>query len=226
MEMVQFESEEEWREALDAYQRRLEGLGNVNLVALDEYYRVELPKVVAKRHPEAYVTQDELMKIMEWKLSRGKWRARLQNFVAALSDDEVQAASQKAFAALPNVKEAVSQLSVLKGIGPATASAVLATHAPTVAPFMSDEAMVAALGSVKDYTLKSYLVFAEKLRNKAEELSKLGDDKEGFTPSDIERALWSTAAATMPKKTSKTTKSSKGKAASASAATKGVKRKR
>jgi hypothetical protein len=74
--MVQFESEDvqEWREALDAYQRRLEGLGNVNLVALDEYYRVELPKVVAKRHPEAYVTQDELMKIMEWKLSRGKWR--------------------------------------------------------------------------------------------------------------------------------------------------------
>jgi hypothetical protein len=30
------------------------------------------------------------------------------------------------------------------------------------------QAMVAALGSVKDYTLKSYLVFAEKLRNKAE----------------------------------------------------------
>lgn len=66
-------------------------------------------------------------------------RARLQSFVAALSDDEVQEASQKAFAALPNLKEAVSQLSVLKGIGPATASAVLAAHAPAVAPFMSDE---------------------------------------------------------------------------------------
>ena len=56
-----------------------------------------------------------------------------------------------------------------------------------------------------------------------QELSKLGEDTVSFTPSDIERALWSTAAATMPKKTSQTTKSGSGKAA---AATKGVKRKR
>ncbi|KAG0626278.1 hypothetical protein M758_2G116100 [Ceratodon purpureus] len=226
--MVEFGSEDtqEWREALDAYQERLEGLGNEKLGELDEFYRLELPKVVAKRRPEAYITQDELVKVMDWKLSRGKWRARLQSFVAALSDDEVQEASQKAFAALPNLKEAVSQLSVLKGIGPATASAVLAAHAPAVAPFMSDEAMVAALGNAKDYTLKSYLVFAEKLRNKAEELSNLGEDMESFTPSDIERALWSTAAASMPKKTPKSTKAGKGKAAAASAATKGVKRKR
>ena len=74
--MVQFESDnpQEWREALDAYPLRLEGLGNEKLVELDEFYRLELPKVVAKRHPEVYITQDELMKIMNWKLSRGKWR--------------------------------------------------------------------------------------------------------------------------------------------------------
>lgn len=63
----------------------------------------------------------------------------MQSFVAALSDDAVQAASQKAFAALPNLKESISELSKLKGVGPATASAVLAAHAPTIAPFMSDE---------------------------------------------------------------------------------------
>lgn len=63
----------------------------------------------------------------------------MQNFVAALSDDEVQAASQKAFAALPNLKDSIGELTKLKGVGPATASAVLAAHAPTVAPFMSDE---------------------------------------------------------------------------------------
>lgn len=66
-------------------------------------------------------------------------RARLQSFVAGLSDDEVRAASRKAFAALPNLKEAIAQLSVLKGVGPATASAVLAAYAPAEAPFMSDE---------------------------------------------------------------------------------------
>lgn len=74
--MVQFESDDaqEWREALDLYEERLEALGNEKLVELDAFYRLELPKVVATRHPEAYITQDELMKLMDWKLSRGKWR--------------------------------------------------------------------------------------------------------------------------------------------------------
>lgn len=74
--MVQFESDDaqEWREALDAYEERLEALGNSKLVELDAFYRSELPEVVAERRPEAYITQEELMKIMDWKLSRGKWR--------------------------------------------------------------------------------------------------------------------------------------------------------
>ena len=59
--------------------------------------------------------------------------------MSSLTDEDVQAASQKAFAALPDLKESIQQLSVLKGVGPATASAVLAAYAPSVAPFMSDE---------------------------------------------------------------------------------------
>lgn len=51
----------------------------------------------------------------------------------------MKSASQKAFESLPNVSKAVSALTVLKGVGPATASAVLAAYAPDVAPFMSDE---------------------------------------------------------------------------------------
>lgn len=82
------------------------------------------------------------------------------------------------------------------------------------------QAMVAAAGSTKDYTLKSYLAFADKLREKAHELSKSGETMENFTPSDVERALWSTAAASMPRKTSKSA------TAGASATTKSVKRKR
>ncbi|KAK1299664.1 Disease resistance protein RPM1 [Acorus calamus] len=90
--------------------------------------------------------------------------------------------------AFPDLAKAVTELTALKGVGPATASAVLAAYAPEVAPFMSDEAMMAALGNTKDYTLKNYLAFAEKLQTKAKELS-IKD--ESFTPSDIEMALWS-----------------------------------
>ncbi|EMS66133.1 hypothetical protein TRIUR3_01285 [Triticum urartu] len=93
------------------------------------------------------------------------------DFVKSLDDKVVESASRKAFAALPDLSKAITELTVLKGVGPATASAVLAAHAPDVAPFMSDEAMVAALGNVKEYTLKQYLAFAEKLQAKAENVA-------------------------------------------------------
>jgi hypothetical protein len=61
------------------------------------------------------------------------------DFVKGLDDAMVESASRKAFAALPDLSRAITELTVLKGVGPATASAVLAAYAPDVAPFMSDE---------------------------------------------------------------------------------------
>ncbi|CAK9190160.1 unnamed protein product [Sphagnum troendelagicum] len=212
--MVEFASTDTraWIAALEAYGQRLEALGNPKLTALDTFYRVELPELLEKRQADAYITQEELTKIMQWKLSRGKWRSRLLNFVANLSDDDVRTASRKAFAALPNLKEAIAHLSTLKGVGPATASAVLAAHTPSIVPFMSDEAMVAALGGVKDYSMKVYLLFAEKLQVKSKELQQSGDaELEQFTASDVERALWSSAAETMPQKTPKSSNASRSK---------------
>lgn len=60
-----------------------------------------------------------------------------------------------------------------QGVGPATASAVLSAADPSV-PFMSDEALEAALGS-RDYTVPQYLRLLEELRSKAEELSGKGE---------------------------------------------------
>lgn len=66
-------------------------------------------------------------------------RPRLLDFVSALDDSVVKSASEKAFKSLPDISNAVKELTVLKGVGPATASAVLAAYAPDIAPFMSDE---------------------------------------------------------------------------------------
>ncbi|KAK1555731.1 hypothetical protein Q3G72_030615 [Acer saccharum] len=179
-----------WKETLSSYQLIIESLNKPNLISLDEFYRNELPSLIQQRNPNPYVTTAELSKLMRWKLTRGKWRPRLLDFVSSLDDSLVKSASEKAFEALPDLNKAVSELTVLKGVGPATASAVLAAYAPHVAPFMSDEAMEAALGNSKDYSLKQYLLFANKLLAKAKELISEG---ESFTASDVERALWSSA---------------------------------
>ncbi|CAH9121712.1 unnamed protein product [Cuscuta epithymum] len=150
-----------WKEALLSYEARIEALDKPNLVSLDGFYRNELPVLIRQRDPTPYIITSELTKLMQWKLTRGKWRPRLLDFVSSLDDEVVKSASQAGFRSLPDVSKAISELTVLKGVGPATASAVLAAYAPDVAPFMSDEELTA-----KGLT---------------------------FTPSDIERALWSSA---------------------------------
>ncbi|KAJ6391302.1 hypothetical protein OIU77_025315 [Salix suchowensis] len=162
-----------WKNSLDAYSTRIQSLNKPNLVSLDDFYRVELPSLIHQRNPGPHITTLELSKLMQWKLSRGKWRPRLLDFVSSLDESHVKSASQKAFQSLPDVSKAVSALTVLKGVGPATASAVLAAYAPDVAPFMSDEAMEAALGNSKEYTLKQYLLFVDKLQTKSKMVTVL-----------------------------------------------------
>ncbi|CAI0464355.1 unnamed protein product [Linum tenue] len=222
--MVDFKSSDIslWKQALDCYPARIASLNKPNLASLDEFYRIELPSAIHRRNPKPYITTPELAKLMQWKLSRGKWRPRLLDFVSSLDEELVKSASGKAFESLPDLSKAVSALTVLKGVGPATASAVLAAYAPDVAPFMSDEfntciywwiwwkAMEAALGNSKDYTLKQYLLFADKLQAKAKELNTIGDS---FTSSDVERALWSSITQTKldsRSDTSSRTKTSQG----------------
>ncbi|KAJ3672818.1 hypothetical protein LUZ60_006192 [Juncus effusus] len=178
----------QWRSELELYSARLESLHKPDLLPLDSFYRNELPLLLSARAPNPFLSKSELVRLMQWKLSRGKWRPRLLNFVSSLKESEVESASKKAFGSLPDLSKAISELTVLKGVGPATASAVLAAFAPDVAPFMSDEAMMLAVGNIKEYTLKQYLAFAKKLQDKAKELSGEG---EKFTPSDLERAMWS-----------------------------------
>ncbi|KAG8369140.1 hypothetical protein BUALT_Bualt15G0120400 [Buddleja alternifolia] len=93
---------------------------------------------------------------------RGKWQP---SFVSSsLTDAAVRGASAKVFASLPDVSKAIKELTVLKGVGTATASAVLAAYAPHVAPFMPWKLL---LGTLKDHSLNRYLVFVEKIQAKA-----------------------------------------------------------
>lgn len=152
----------------------------------DEWWRTQLPGLLAEEEVEFGAA--ELSRLMRWKLARGKWRS-LQGMVEENSDKTVRAAVAAAFGAeaadTESLRTAVQALTgPLRGVGPATASALLAAKMPALAPFMSDEAMegIRALGQ-RQYTLKHYLAFAEALRDRAAELGELNAEEVG-------RAMW------------------------------------
>ncbi|XP_076616184.1 uncharacterized protein LOC143339067 [Chaetodon auriga] len=173
----------------DAVEGKIKGKKPGKLLNLDKWYQEELPTLISSR-PDKHVTLSELVKLMEWKLTRGKFRPRLQQLVASNSADTVEKCSRKAFSLLPDVQAAIAELSSLKGVGPATASAVLAAGAPDQTAFMSDEAMESVPGLKPiQYTAKHYVLFLGKMVEKAEKLNKAGPQRD-WTPHRLELCLW------------------------------------
>ncbi|XP_072536264.1 uncharacterized protein [Salminus brasiliensis] len=170
------------------------GKSTGKLLALDKWYQEELPASILAR-TEPSLTRPELVKLMEWKLTRGKFRPRLQQLVASNSEEVVLSCTRKAFSLLPNVQSAITELSTLKGLGPATASAVLAAGAPGEAAFMADEAVesIADLRPVQ-YTAKHYSLFLQKMLHKAQQLNT-ADSNQDWTPHKVELCLWAWAVA-------------------------------
>ncbi|KAM7370941.1 hypothetical protein PAMP_010449 [Pampus punctatissimus] len=165
------------------------------LMKLDKWYQEELPAVISSRS-DKHVTLSELVKLMEWKLTRGKFRPRLQQLVASNSEDTVEKCSRKAFSLLPDVQAAITELSSLKGVGPATASAVLAAGAPEQAAFMSDEAMESVPGLKPiQYTAKHYALYLGKMIELTKKLNKV-DPQQDWTPHKLELCFWALTIAT------------------------------
>ncbi|TNN03992.1 hypothetical protein fugu_001021 [Takifugu bimaculatus] len=185
-----------WRSVHDNYwdvvEAKVKGKTPGKLLILDKWYQEELPSLISSR-PDKHITHSELVKLMEWKLTRGKFRPRLQQLVASNSVDTVEKCSRKAFSLLPDVKAAIAELSYLKGVGPATASAVLAAGAPDEAAFMSDEAMESIPGLKPiQYTAKHYALYLDRMIEKAKNLNRV-DPQQDWTPHRLELCLWATA---------------------------------
>uniref|UniRef100_A0AAV1TRJ2 HhH-GPD domain-containing protein n=1 Tax=Peronospora matthiolae TaxID=2874970 RepID=A0AAV1TRJ2_9STRA len=168
-------SEAPWAALWPRYDAIVQSIPNRELVDLDEWYLTSFPSIVRTREPLPYVTAQELQRVMKWKLTKGKWRPQLLKFVSGLSNHEVVEASRDAFRQLKSgdLRAATEALCVLKGVGPATASAVLAAYDGSV-PFMADEALEAIAGIIgpRKYTLPHFLRFAEELRAKAKWLNE------------------------------------------------------
>ncbi len=178
---------EDWQRALARYDEVIAQQGVAALPGLDRWYRETLPAAIAKRQP-AHVTLEELVRLTEWKMARGVWRARNLALVRSNPSGVVVNTSGLALAKSPHPTAPIAGLAELAGVGPATASAVAAAATPAVYPFF-DEIVAAQIPDAGKltYTLGYYARYAAALRARA---ARLGP---GWTPVMTERALWAYA---------------------------------
>jgi hypothetical protein len=178
-----------WQQALIAYPKVIAAQGIADLVELDAWYGGDLPGTVASREPP-HITHDELVRVTRWKMRRGVWRERNRRLVESNAPALVKQASRQAFAAVPDTRRPIAILSDLAGVGPATASAVLAAWRPDLFPFFDDlvAAQIPGLGPVS-FTAAYYARYADRLRERAAELS-VACKESPLTPQDLSQALW------------------------------------
>ncbi|MEP6780035.1 MAG: hypothetical protein ABJC26_09115 [Gemmatimonadaceae bacterium] len=177
-------TQKSWRAALARYDNVVTQQNVAKLAELDTWYRDELPALIsARKHP--HVTHAELVRATEWKMARGVWRAPNLVLVKSNDADTVKSVSTDALAKIPHATAPISTLATLDGVGPATASAIVAAFAPQLYPFFDElvAAQIPTLGKVA-WTLGFYAKYAVALRERAEGLGA------EWTPVMVERALW------------------------------------
>ncbi|KAK1129967.1 hypothetical protein K0M31_019657 [Melipona bicolor] len=154
-------------------------------------YQNELPKKIKSRGKDAHLNHEELVQTMKWKQIRGKFYPQLSYLVKVNTPRAVMAETKKAFKKLPNLEQAITALSNLKGVGTTMASALLAAASPENAPFMADECLM-AIPEIEgiDYTTKEYLNFVQHIQNTVERLNKQTSNGKTWSPHRVELALW------------------------------------
>jgi hypothetical protein len=176
-----------WQRALDAYPDVVAAQQIDGLVELDRWYREQLPGQLQAAQP-AELDLAGLIEVVRWKMKRGEWRARNLMLVRGNADEPVRAQTRAAFQLAPEPRKPVATIAELAGVGPATASAVLAAYRPDAYPFLDDliGSAIPDLGKPA-FTLPYYVRYAAALRQRAEQLGP------PWTAQSVGLAVWSAA---------------------------------
>ncbi|KAK0117973.1 hypothetical protein ONS95_012284 [Cadophora gregata] len=168
-------SVDDFKEALGRYPEALKTHGktpkdgSTTLEELDKFRYQTAPMNFSKATGRVMELSD-VEKLVQWKIHHGVFRPTLPKLVASNTNDSVADATKDAFAAYAkdnkDIATVISKLSALKGIGPATASLLLAIHDPQNVVFFSDELFSYLTADGKKiepkYTTKEFeAIFAE-----------------------------------------------------------------
>ena len=139
-------SAKDWKETLER-----EGEAVAWLVANKGGKKKKLPELnewFYRWEPTAPVSKDDLIRMMDWKLTRNKMRP-LMRFIVALNEGQIEKCTKDALSrpalkssaalSVSELQSAVEALAALKGVGTATASALLSRFNPKLYPFMGDQ---------------------------------------------------------------------------------------
>lgn len=181
---------------------------------LDDWRANDLPSLIKKRYEDTkktYLTKDELVLLMDWKLAKGKFRPTLPKLIKSNEEKDVRAVTEEGIGIFLDsiksfkkghiddlkayqrvVKDALKKVCELKGVGPATGSLILSLLykiSDLAPPFFSDESFAYYVleprrpSTAIKYNVKEYV---EELIPVYVEIVKDND----VTFNEIERGGW------------------------------------
>lgn len=173
-----------WEQVAEQYKAMLVEKGGKDLVAMDDFCTT----LSTKLQDEPFISKEDLIKIIQWKFAKGKPRQYMK-YIQANMDEEVKEYSNKAFreANRGEMDAAINEMTKLKGVGVAGASAVLSLYRPDLFCFMDDEVIESLYDGKRAYTKAIYMKVNEECTKLADSLG------EGWTTRRIGMTLWTAA---------------------------------
>ncbi|KFZ04251.1 hypothetical protein V502_10290, partial [Pseudogymnoascus sp. VKM F-4520 (FW-2644)] len=159
-----------------------------SLEELDWFRFMSAPNRYMKREgdkKDVPLEKDDVVRLVKWKLKHGKFRPNLLKLVSGNSPQGVEATSLASFAMKDNIS-AIRTMSLLSGVGPATASLLLSVHDPDNVLFFSDEAYRWLVCGGKEQPIKYSFKEYEQLEVRAKELM----GRLGVGARDVERTAF------------------------------------
>jgi hypothetical protein len=198
VELVQCTNKNLWRNIHVRYAEMLEAKGGKELVESDHFCMNHLKDRMLQHK---CITKEELLKIVQWKFLKGKPRHALMNLLKSNSETDVKdhTKSGMMFADDNNIDGAINEIAKLRGVGPATASAILSIFKPSLFAFMDDEVIECLYEGKRGYTTTIYRHINDECIKLANQLNSIckedncNDNDDEWNPHRVGMTLWTAA---------------------------------